>query len=58
MFSSTTMELSTTMPTAKAMPARLITFRLRPKTSIIRKLPMMLMGMATAITSVLVPLRR
>ena len=34
MFSRTTIALSTTIPTAKAMPARLITFTVRPMATI------------------------
>ena len=58
MFSSTTIELSTTIPTANAIPARLITFSVRPKAFIAMNEPIMLIGMATAITSVLDALRR
>jgi uncharacterized membrane protein len=58
MFSSTTIALSTTIPTAKAIPARLMTFRVRPNANIMRMDPTMLIGMATAITMVLLILRR
>ena len=46
MFSKTTMELSTTIPTAKERPARLTTLILRPNKVITRKVPITLMGMA------------
>ena len=52
------MELSTTMPTANAMPARLMTLSVRPKKPISRKVPMTLIGMAMATTKVLDRLRR
>jgi len=58
MFSKTTIELSTTIPTEKASPARLITFKVRPNQYSIKKAPMTLMGMATDITSVEEPLRK
>ena len=58
MFSSTTIELSTTMPTAKARPARLMTLSVRPNHRISRKVPMTLIGMAIATTNVLDRLRR
>ena len=43
------MALSTTIPTAKQSPAREITFKLRPVSTMITKVPMTDMGMATAI---------
>ncbi len=46
------------MPTANAIPARLTTLSVRPKAYIARNAPTMLIGMATAMTSVLVTLRR
>ncbi len=52
------MELSTTIPTAKAKPARLITLMFRPRSDIIRKVPTTLIGMASAITKVLDALLR
>ncbi len=52
------MELSTTMPTAKARPARLITFSVRPKAYIARNVPTTLMGIATPMTKVVEALRR
>ena len=58
MFSSTTTALSTSMPTANASPARLITFSERPSRFSIRNVPMMLVGIASAMTSVERPLRR
>ena len=58
MFSSTTMELSTNIPAAKVIPARLTTFRLRPKSQSMINVPMMLMGMASPMTSVLLPVRK
>ena len=42
----------------KRHASRLTTFRVRPNKSIMRKAPMMQIGMATAMTSVLVPLLR
>ena len=58
MFSSTTIELSTTIPTANAMPARLTTFTERPSTNIIRNTPTTLIGIAAPTTNVLLTLRR
>ncbi len=58
MFSSTTIELSTTMPTAKAIPARLMTLSVRPKKFISRKVPTIEIGIAAATTKVLERLRR
>ena len=46
MFSSTTMAASTTMPTAKARPAREITLMLRPSAAMATKLPTTDTGMA------------
>ncbi|MBA7675420.1 hypothetical protein ES703_83653 [subsurface metagenome] len=47
------MELSTTIPIAKLIPARVITLILRPKRVIIRKVPIMLMGIAVVTTNIL-----
>jgi hypothetical protein len=58
MFSRTTIALSTSMPTANARPARLTTFSDRPIRWSSRKVPMMLVGIASAITRVERPLRR
>jgi hypothetical protein len=58
MFSSTTTALSTSMPTANAIPARLITLSERPMRWSSRKVPMMLVGIARAMTTVERPLRR
>ena len=52
MFSSTTMAASTTMPTAKAIPARLITFSDRPRTAIATNEPTTDTGIAIATTAV------
>ncbi len=51
-FSITTMELSTSMPTAKAMPERLTTLRFRPRAFMKMKVPITLIGMAVATTTV------
>ncbi len=58
MFSSTTMELSITMPTAKLIPARLITLIVLPNKAITINVPMMLIGIAVATTIVLLELLR
>ena len=58
MFSRTTMELSTTIPTANAKPASEITFKVRPSSFRTRKVPTTLMGIAAATMNVLVRLRR
>ncbi len=58
MFSSTTIELSTTMPAAKAHPAREMTLMVRPKTCIMRKVPTNEMGMARVTMKVAETLRR
>ncbi len=58
MFSSTTIALSTSIPTAKEMPARLTTFRLRPKPHMKINVPMIEMGMATAVVRVELMLRK
>ncbi len=50
MFSSTTMKLSTNMPTANEMPAKLSKLSERPKRPIIRNMPIMLVPMAVKIT--------
>jgi len=47
------MELSTTIPMAKLSPARLTTLILRPISVMIRKVAMMLMGIATEMMIVL-----
>jgi len=52
MFSSTTTELSMSMPTAKAMPARLITLSVRSKAARARKVPITLTGIESATISV------
>ena len=52
MFSSTTIAASTTMPTAKAMPARLITFSDRPSSAMATKEPTTETGMANPMTTV------
>ena len=52
------MELSTTMPVAKARPARLMTFIVLLNTAIIRKVPITLMGIVSAAIRVLPALRR
>ena len=58
MFSNTTIELSTSMPAANVMPAKLMTFRFRPSSHSMMNVPMMLIGIATPITNVLLPVRR
>ncbi len=52
MFSSTTMAASTTMPTAKAMPASEMTLIERPSAAMATKEPMTETGMASETTSV------
>ena len=52
MFSSTTTELSISMPTANAMPARLITLSVRSKAARARKVPITLTGIDIATISV------
>ncbi len=52
MFSSTTIAASTTMPTAKAMPASEMTFSVRPSADIATKLAMIETGMAMETISV------
>ena len=52
MFSRTTIALSTSMPMAKAMPARLITLSERPISESSRNVPITLVGIASAITKV------
>ncbi len=47
-----------TIPTAKLIPARLITLIVLPRRAIIINVPMMLIGIAVATTIVLLPLRR
>ena len=51
-----TMELSTTIPMANESPARLTTLMFRPMRVITRKVPTALMGMATAMITVLAKL--
>ena len=58
MFSNTTIALSTTMPTANAIPARLMTLIDRPSTVITKNVPTTLIGIARATTRVLRPLRK
>ncbi len=58
MFSSTTIALSTTIPTAKLSPASEITFRLRPVRAITTNVPITEIGMATAMIKVGRGLRR
>ena len=48
MFSSTTMALSINIPTAKAMPAKLMIFRFRPKRFMNMNVPMILIGIVAA----------
>ncbi len=52
MFSSTTMAASTTMPTAKARPAREITLIERPSAAMATKAPITETGMAIEMTRV------
>ena len=52
------MALSTTIPTAKAIPARLTTLSVRPKSVTIRNVPTALIGIARPITKVLRQLLR
>ena len=54
MFSRTTIELSTTIPTANAIPARLTTFSVRPNTCIMRNTPTTLIGIAAPFVPVYV----
>jgi hypothetical protein len=58
MFSSTTIELSTSMPTAKEMPARLTTLMLRSSSQRKRKVPTADTGMARAVMRVPRKLRK
>ena len=58
MFSRTTMAASTTMPMAKAMPAREITLSERPMAAMATKEPITETGMASAATRVARPERR
>ena len=58
MFSRTTMALSTSIPTAKEIPARLTTFRFRPKIHRKMKVPITLIGIAVATITVEERLRR
>ena len=57
MFSSTTMELSTIMPTPMAMPPRLIMFRVRSNTFISTNTVRIQTGMDTEMVAV-APMRR
>ena len=57
MFSSTTMELSTIMPTPMAMPPRLIMFRVMPKAFISTNTARIHTGMDTEMVAV-APTRR
>ena len=58
MFSSITMALSTTIPTAKAIPASMTTFKLRPSSVTARNVPITEIGIASATTAVADALRR
>ena len=58
MFSRTTMELSTIMPTPMAMPPRLIMFNVRLKARMRTKTVKMQMGIDTAMVRVAPPRRR
>jgi hypothetical protein len=58
MFSSTTIALSTTTPVEKARPASEMTLSVRPVSSITSSVPMMQMGMASEMISVLLIERR
>ena len=58
MFSSTTIALSTTIPTAKLIPARLMTLMLRPMADMTRKVPTILTGIATAMMPTALKLRK
>jgi hypothetical protein len=58
MFSSTTMKLSTSMPTAKAIPARLRTLSERPIRYRQRNMPTVLTAMARKMTAAERVLRR
>ncbi len=57
-FSSTTIELSINIPTENAIPARLITFNDLPSICIIKNVPIIHIGMVTAITNVARTLRK
>ena len=58
MFSSTTIAASTTMPTAKAIPAREITFSDRPIAAMATKVPITVTGIDSPMISVARPERR
>jgi len=58
MFSSTTTALSTSMPTANAMPARLMTLSVRWKAARARNVPITLTGIESVTMSVERTLRR
>ena len=58
MFSSATMALSMTMPTAKLIPARLMTLMLRPSSHMARKVPTIEIGMAVPMMATELKLRR
>ena len=58
MFSSATMALSMTMPTAKLIPARLMTLMLRPKSHMAKKVPTIEIGMDVAMIATELTLRR
>ena len=51
MFSKTTVALSTTIPTANAKPARLMTFSDRPNSAITRNVPISEIGIVSPMTS-------
>ena len=52
------MALSMTMPTAKLIPARLMTLMLRPKSHMAKKVPTIEIGMAVAMIATELMLRR
>ena len=58
MFSSTTMALSTSMPTPRASPPSVIMFSVKPPKYISAKVAMIEIGMAVAMMAVLRRLRR
>ena len=53
MFSSTTIESSTRMPTVSVSPIRLIMFRLKPRKNITARVAIRLVGIASSTISVL-----
>ena len=52
------MELSTNIPAANVIPAKLMTLKFRPNAHSIINVPIMLIGMAKPTTRVLLPVRR